>query len=60
MARSMTRTRAPTGRAIKRGMHPDDLVDALLLLVSTDSDFATRMTIDIDGGTIAWRGSKNA
>ena len=60
MARSTARIPAPTGRAIKRGMHPDDLVGALPLLASPDCAFATGRTINIDGGAIAWRGSKDA
>lgn len=60
MARSKARIPAPAGGAIKRGMHPDDLVGALPLLASSDSDFATRRTINVDGGVIARRGRKNA
>ena len=60
MARSMAGIPAPAGRAIKQDMHPDGLIRAFLLLASSGSGFATRRTIDIDGGTTAWRGSKNA
>lgn len=60
MARSMARTRAPTGRATKRDTHPDDLVGALPHIASSGSDIATGRTINIDGGVITWRGSKNA
>lgn len=60
MAHSMARTPAPAGRAIKRCMHPDDLVGTLPHIASFGSDCATGRTINIDGGVIAWRGSKNA
>jgi len=39
-------------RAIKREQTPDDLVGALLFLVSPDSDFMTGQTVVIDGGSV--------
>ena len=48
--------RAPTlaGRAIKRDMHPNDLIGALLFFVSSDSDFVTGQTVNVDGGKNTW------
>jgi NAD(P)-dependent dehydrogenase (short-subunit alcohol dehydrogenase family) len=44
--------RAPTlaGRVIKRDMVPDDLVGAIVFLMSPDSDFITGQTVNVDGG----------
>lgn len=60
MARSMAGIPAPAGRAINQDMHPDGSVRAFLLLASSGSGFGICRVIDIDCGTIAWRGSKNA
>ena len=48
--------RAPTlaGRSIKRDMLPEDLVGATLFLCSSDSDFLTGQTINVDGGKITY------
>lgn len=37
-------------RALKRDEYPEDLLGALVFLVSTDSDFITGQTIAVDGG----------
>lgn len=44
--------RAPTlaARVIKRDMVPDDLVGAILFLMTPDSDFITGQMINVDGG----------
>jgi NAD(P)-dependent dehydrogenase (short-subunit alcohol dehydrogenase family) len=44
--------RAPTiaNRAIKRDMVPDDLIGAVVFLMTPDSDFVTGQMINIDGG----------
>ena len=44
--------RAPTiaNRAIKRDMVPDDLVGAIVFLMTPDSDFITGQMINVDGG----------
>lgn len=44
--------RAPTlaGRIIKRDMVPDDLVGAIMFLMTPDSDFMTGQTLNVDGG----------
>ena len=60
MARYMAGIPAPAGRAIKRDTHPDGSIRAFLLLALSGSGFGPCRVIDIDGGTIAWRGSKNA
>ena len=39
-------------RSFKREMEPDDLVGALLFLVSAQSDFMTGQTVVVDGGSI--------
>jgi NAD(P)-dependent dehydrogenase (short-subunit alcohol dehydrogenase family) len=46
--------RAPTvaSRAIKREMKPEDLVGTLLYLCTTDSDFVTGQSLNVDGGKI--------
>ena len=43
---------APTlaGRVIKRDMVPDDLVGAIVFLMTPDSDFITGQMINVDGG----------
>jgi NAD(P)-dependent dehydrogenase (short-subunit alcohol dehydrogenase family) len=38
-------------RALKREETPDDLVGALILLASHDSDFMTGRTLLVDGGS---------
>jgi NAD(P)-dependent dehydrogenase (short-subunit alcohol dehydrogenase family) len=43
---------AASGRAIVRGMLPDDLVGAVLFLASSDSSFITGQTIVVDGGVL--------
>jgi len=42
----MRLTRVPLGRV----MSPEDLVGAAIFLASTDSDMATGMTVQVDGG----------
>jgi NAD(P)-dependent dehydrogenase (short-subunit alcohol dehydrogenase family) len=44
--------RAPTlaARVIKRDMMPDDLVGAIVFLMTPDSDFITGQMINVDGG----------
>jgi NAD(P)-dependent dehydrogenase (short-subunit alcohol dehydrogenase family) len=44
--------RAPTlaGRIIKRDMVPDDLIGAIMFLMTPDSDFMTGQTLNVDGG----------
>ena len=46
--------RAPTvaSRSIKREMVPADLVGTLLYLCSSDSDFVTGQTLNVDGGKV--------
>jgi NAD(P)-dependent dehydrogenase (short-subunit alcohol dehydrogenase family) len=46
--------RAPTvaSRSIKREMLPNDLIGTLLYLCSSDSDFVTGQTLNVDGGKI--------
>jgi len=46
------RNRAVASRAIKRDMHPQDLLGALVFLSSADSDFITGQTIAVDGGNV--------
>ena len=38
-------------RAIKRDQYPEDLVGAVVFLSSSDSDFITGQTLNVDGGT---------
>jgi 3-oxoacyl-[acyl-carrier protein] reductase len=38
-------------RALKRDQYPEDLVGTVLFLASSDSDFLTGQTINVDGGT---------
>ncbi len=46
--------RAPTiaTRSIKREMLPEDLLGTLLYLASSDSDFVTGQTLNVDGGKV--------
>ena len=46
--------RAPTvaARSIKREMLPEDLLGTLLYLASSDSDFVTGQTLNVDGGKV--------
>lgn len=46
--------RAPTvaSRSIKRDMLPEDLLGTLLYLVSSDSNFVTGQTLNVDGGKV--------
>lgn len=46
--------RAPTvqSRSIKREMVPEDLLGALMFLITPDSDFLTGQTINVDGGKV--------
>jgi NAD(P)-dependent dehydrogenase (short-subunit alcohol dehydrogenase family) len=37
-------------RAIKREEKPDDLVGTVFFLASTDSDFISGQTVNVDGG----------
>jgi NAD(P)-dependent dehydrogenase (short-subunit alcohol dehydrogenase family) len=46
------RNRAVASRALKRDMHPEDLLGALIFLASADSDFVTGQTIAVDGGNV--------
>jgi NAD(P)-dependent dehydrogenase (short-subunit alcohol dehydrogenase family) len=46
------RGRAIASRAIKRDMHPQDLLGALVFLASAESDFVTGQTIAVDGGNV--------
>lgn len=46
------RSRAVASRALKRDMHPQDLLGALVFLASADSDFVTGQTIAVDGGNV--------
>ena len=38
------------GRVIKRDMVPDDLIGAIVFLMTPDSDFITGQMINVDGG----------
>ena len=46
--------RAPTvqSRSIKREMLPEDLLGSLMYLITSDSDFVTGQTLNVDGGKI--------
>lgn len=46
--------RAPTvqSRSIKREMVPEDLLGSLMYLITSDSDFVTGQTLNVDGGKI--------
>ena len=46
------RNRSIQSRALKRDMHPQDLLGALVFLASADSDFVTGQTIAVDGGNV--------
>ena len=48
------RARAPTveSRSIKREMVPEDLMGTLMFLVTSESDFITGQTINVDGGKV--------
>lgn len=48
------KARAPTvaTRSIKREMLPEDLLGTLLYLTSSDSDFVTGQTLNVDGGKV--------
>jgi NAD(P)-dependent dehydrogenase (short-subunit alcohol dehydrogenase family) len=39
-------------RAFKRDAYPEDLIGALLFLVSSDSDFVTGQSLVVDGGSV--------
>ena len=39
-------------RSIKREMLPEDLLGTLLYLASSDSNFVTGQTLNVDGGKI--------
>jgi NAD(P)-dependent dehydrogenase (short-subunit alcohol dehydrogenase family) len=39
-------------RAFKRDAYPQDLIGALLFLVSGDSDFVTGQSLVVDGGSV--------
>jgi NAD(P)-dependent dehydrogenase (short-subunit alcohol dehydrogenase family) len=45
-------SQAAAGRAIKRDAYPEDLLGALLFLVSPASDFVTGQTLAVDGGSV--------
>jgi NAD(P)-dependent dehydrogenase (short-subunit alcohol dehydrogenase family) len=38
-------------RALKRDQYPEDLIGTVVFLASSDSDFITGQTINVDGGT---------
>ena len=38
-------------RALKRDQYPEDLIGTVIFLASSDSDFLTGQTINVDGGT---------
>ena len=40
----------PPGRIIRRHQYPDDLVGAVMFLMSAGSDFITGQTVNVDGG----------
>lgn len=44
--------RAPTvaSRSIKRDMYPEDIAGTMMFLVTSDSDFLTGQTVNVDGG----------
>ena len=46
--------RGPTvqSRSIKREMLPEDLLGSLMYLITTDSDFVTGQTLNVDGGKV--------
>ena len=46
--------RGPTvaSRSIKRDMLPEDLLGSLMYLITSDSDFVTGQTLNVDGGKI--------
>ena len=46
--------RAPTvqSRSIKRDMLPEDLLGSLMYLITSDSDFVTGQTLNVDGGKV--------
>ena len=46
--------RVPTvqSRSIKREMLPEDLLGSLMYLITTDSDFVTGQTLNVDGGKV--------
>ncbi|MBU1307481.1 MAG: glucose 1-dehydrogenase [Alphaproteobacteria bacterium] len=46
--------RAPTvqSRSIKREMVPEDLLGSLMYLITSDSDFVTGQTLNVDGGKV--------
>ncbi|PSL19742.1 SDR family NAD(P)-dependent oxidoreductase [Shimia abyssi] len=46
--------RGPTvaSRSIKREMTPEDLLGSLMFLVTSDSDFMTGQTLNVDGGKV--------
>src|SRR5262245_1255292 len=46
------RGRAIASRALKRDMHPEDLLGTLVFLASADSDFITGQMIAVDGGNV--------
>lgn len=39
-------------RAFKRDAYPEDLIGALIFLVSSDSDFVTGQSLVVDGGSV--------
>jgi NAD(P)-dependent dehydrogenase (short-subunit alcohol dehydrogenase family) len=49
---SSSRAGAIQRRALKRDMHPPDLLGALIFLASSDSDFYTGQILAVDGGAV--------
>ena len=39
-----------SGRSLQRSQYPDDLVGAVMFLLSPASDFITGQTLNVDGG----------
>jgi NAD(P)-dependent dehydrogenase (short-subunit alcohol dehydrogenase family) len=46
------RERGRMARAFQRDQYPEDLIGALLFLVSSDSDFMTGQSLVVDGGSV--------
>ena len=46
------RERGRRTRALQRDQYPEDLIGALIFLVSSDSDFVTGQSLVVDGGSV--------